>query len=479
MQTIRFSTFWTHKWLILFTTAAAVGAGWLYLENAPAVYESEASVLVVRSEANRAVPMATERYFLATQAEIMRSPLIVSQALEKVREPSTLPMEELLENVRVAAVDDTDVLSVTVRDENSKLAHGLVDAIVDTFSDYVREIEQERTTDSVAALVRRERELSTEIDSAQSDYVTLRKESPLVGKSGDGIQIPMAQLKQLATELSVVANRRISLENTVKVADQVGIAHAGGTQSHGDGKVHSHADGTAAQHGGGVAGTLSGDVQTTHILDDLRQAQSEERLLARQFGENHPKVIAAGESVKLIRDELATHGKVVLERTKQELAAVKILESQFQAEYSKLLASTKEMDHYIVQEQALDAKIARLVETHQALTATLAEAQMEESELRNGVGSVDVRRLDAAARVTEQVWPRPSLILGLSGVLGFIAGSLLALLRETPSEQPVTARAAYVPAETGHRTTPVVQTNGVTHETASEDLPPLRVGGPK
>ena len=86
MQTIRFSTFWNHKWLILLTTAVAVAGGWLYLDEAPAVYESEARVLVVRTDATRSVPMATERYFLATQAEVMRSPLIVSQALKRVRQ---------------------------------------------------------------------------------------------------------------------------------------------------------------------------------------------------------------------------------------------------------------------------------------------------------------------------------------------------------------------------------------------------------
>lgn len=476
MHTIRFSTFWDHKWLILLSTAAAIGSGWFYLDGAPAVYESEARVLVVRTDATRAVPMATERYFLATQAEIMRSPLIVSQALKRVRQKSNLPMNELLENVRVAPLDDTDVLSVTVRDENSKLAHGLVDAIVAEFSDYVREIEQERTTDSVAALVRRERELSTEIDTAQADYVELRKDSPLVGKSGDGIQIPMARLKQLATELSGVTNRRISLENVVKVAGQVGIVHAGSTHAHGDGKQHTHADGTAHQHDGGNAGALSGDVQTTHIMDDLRKAQSEERLLARQYGENHPKVVAAGESVKSIREELAEHGKIVLERTKQELAAVNILESQLQAEYQKLLGSTKEMDHYIVQEQTLAARIERLVETHQTLTTTLAQARMEESELRNGVGSVDVRRLDAATRVTEQVWPRPSLILGLAGIMGFIVGGLLAVLWESASDQADSAQAPLRPSTVAPDTAarPASSGNGQVH-----DLPPIRVGGPK
>ncbi|MFK7821704.1 MAG: Wzz/FepE/Etk N-terminal domain-containing protein, partial [Planctomycetaceae bacterium] len=213
MQNFDLTILWSRKWTVLFLTLTAVLCGAAYTLTASPVYQSEAKLLVVRRHSSTELRKAAdERYFLATQAEIMGSAKILTAALEKLGRSIDQPVDELLENVKVSPMDDTDVMSVTVRDAVPEQADELVGAIVETYADYVRTVDEERSSESVAAIVRREKELSEELVQARAEHVRLRAESPLVGLDGDGIKIQMVQLQQLATELATATNLRIDLD---------------------------------------------------------------------------------------------------------------------------------------------------------------------------------------------------------------------------------------------------------------------------
>ena len=447
MQNLDISTLWNRKWTILLVTLLAVGAGAFYIDVAEDVYESQAKLLVARSQNTSDLrPITTERYFLATQAEIMGSPLIVGQAMERIGRPTNIPMEEMeeiLESVRVSPTDDTDVMSVIVRDKDPEKAEALVRAIVDTYTVYVRDVEQKRSSESVQAIVNRERELSEELEAAHAGFVDLRRNSPLVGSDGDGIRIEMARLEQLSNELSAAANTRIDLDNQVKLARRTGRVPVG-----------RGADGSrfrlTSTTGNSGRDAYSEDLQTTHIMDDLRAAESELSDV-RRFGENHPRVRAASEKIAALKLALKRHNDRITESMNQRLAAAKSLEEKLKSEYDELFKTTKAMDQFIVEEQALSQKIDRMEETRQSLVTTLAQARLAESELNNGLASIDVRPLDGGTRLTEKVWPRPSLVLGLAGVLGFGLGCLIAVcstdLKATPAVA-VVATATVTPAPT-------------------------------
>jgi uncharacterized protein involved in exopolysaccharide biosynthesis len=432
MQNLDISTLWNRKWTILLVTLLAVGAGAFYINVAEDVYESQAKLLVARSQnATDSRPVTTERYFLATQAEIMGSSLIVTKAMESLGRPIDIPMEELLESVRVSPMDDTDVMSVIVRDKDPATAEALVGAIVDTYSGYVRDIEQKRSSESVQAIVKRERELSEELEAAQTRYVELRKNSPLVGSDGDGIRIEMARLEQLSNDLSSVTNLRIDLDNQIQLARRTGRVPVG----RGADASRFRLTSTARNEGGDG---YSEDLQTTHIMDDLRAAQGELSDARRRYGENHPRARSASEKVEALNSALKRHNNRITQAMDQRLAAAKSLEEKLNREYAELLKTTKAMDQFMVEEQTLSKKITRLGETQQLLVTTLSQARLAESELNNGLASIDVRPLDGPTRLTEKVWPRPSLVLGLAGVLGFGLGCLIAVCSTGLKNDPPT-----------------------------------------
>ncbi|MFK7817852.1 MAG: hypothetical protein AB8G99_03995, partial [Planctomycetaceae bacterium] len=149
---------------------------------------------------------------------------------------------------------------------------------------------------------------------------------------------------------------------------------------------------------------------------------------------NHPRAKAAVEKVSSLERELKAHSARITEAVNQQLAAARAHEKKLKTEYDGLMKSTKEMDQFIVEDSALTQRIQQLDETRQVLVTTLAQARLAESELSNGLGSIDVRTLDGPNRVVEKVWPRPSLVLGLAGILGLGLGCLLAICTE-PKKQ--------------------------------------------
>ncbi len=453
MQNLDLSTLWNRKWTILLVTLLAVGAGAFYINVAEDVYESQAKLMVARSQNTTDLrPVTTERYFLATQAEIMGSSLIVSQAMERIGRPIDVPMEEILETVRVSPRDDTDVMSVIVRDKDPAKAEALVGAIVDTYTSYVRDVEQKRSSESVQAIVNRERELSEELEAAQARFVELRKNSPLVGSDGDGIRIEMARLEQLSNELSSATNLRIDLDNQVKLARRTGRVPVG------RGADGSRFRLTSTTRDDGGDNSYSEDLQTTHIMDELRAAQAELSDARRRYGENHPHAQSASEKVGALQTSLKRHNDRITEAMNQRLVAAKSLEKELSGEYTELLKTTKAMDQFMVEEQTLSQKIKRMEETQQLLVTTLSQARLAESELNNGLASIDVRPLDGPTRLTEKVWPRPSLVLGLAGVLGFGLGCLIAVcstgLKDEETAIAVTATPDPTPAPTAKPSEP-------------------------
>ena len=82
---------WRGKWLIAVVTSLSVAAGAWYLRITPVTYEVQSRVMVREDSPVLQGPNAgyMDREFLATQAEIIRSSLIIRKTLEDV--PVALP----------------------------------------------------------------------------------------------------------------------------------------------------------------------------------------------------------------------------------------------------------------------------------------------------------------------------------------------------------------------------------------------------
>ncbi|MGE3315798.1 MAG: Wzz/FepE/Etk N-terminal domain-containing protein, partial [Planctomycetaceae bacterium] len=82
------SVLWRRKGLVILSVLSCVTLGLIYLAQATPIFESEARVLIQQQDLlNAASRIRTDAEFLSTQAEIIRSPVIIEKALKTVTVP--------------------------------------------------------------------------------------------------------------------------------------------------------------------------------------------------------------------------------------------------------------------------------------------------------------------------------------------------------------------------------------------------------
>jgi capsular exopolysaccharide synthesis family protein len=135
---------WRRKGWLIVSLLLTMGVGAAYLQVATPIYEVRARLLIqkqgVQLDASRAWDFADPE-FLATQAQILRSPVIVREALQSVeypppKEPGTDPVAAIIEKLTADPVRGTNVLSVGFRTPYPEAGTKLVERIVESYANF-------------------------------------------------------------------------------------------------------------------------------------------------------------------------------------------------------------------------------------------------------------------------------------------------------------------------------------------------------
>lgn len=441
---------WRYKWRILVTTAFFVAAGVAYLFVAPTEYEVSCRVAVREDTPAIEQPLGlANREFLATQAEVIRSPLIIREALAEA--PVTLPESYeksasafVLETLAVTPILQTEVLKISYRSEDAAQAKALVAALVAKFEEHVRQDDRGRHAEELELLTRREADLREQLASLQQQRAEFRRDSPLVGQSRETLTLEANHLAESAQRLSEARARRMELENKLK---SYVVAKGNLQNSEEDGAVVPASLGAEANSPEILPArsrTASANDPSTNLLRDasnaegidftdihqqLWQAQIAFQNLSNKYTPEHPEMVGAEDRVRYWEELLAQRVHAAEMGLSLELAAAETTEANLRSFLAEEQARVKELDIYLVEEDAFVAKIARLEESHANSLTRLNEYQLTEKALETGRSSVTVQLLDGPELQEEVVWPQPKLLLGLSGILGLVAGVVLVSLR--------------------------------------------------
>ena len=161
----------------------------------------------------------------------------------------------------------------------------------------------------------------------------------------------------------------------------------------------------------------------------LPKAKAKAREITNQFGPRHSQAIAVREQVQLWEDLLR---KRLLERMSavsaglaQDHASTSSTEKKLKAIYNSQLEQAKEFDSYVLREKLIVDDIRRLDSLHEVLLKTLTDIEIEERILSHGRASIKIEVLEEPKRTLKQVWPMPTLVMGISGILGVTSGLML------------------------------------------------------
>ncbi len=465
---------WRGKWFLVVSAVATLAIGAAYTSTTSPVYMVQARVLVQKE----GLPLEKDsparddvKTFLATQSEIIRSPAVLRGALQSFQPlvqksaegEGPNPLALLQNSLGVSPVLSTNVLSITLRSPNSSEGAKVLDDLIVSYKEYVRQTKHDAHSDTMQSLTQHEQSVRAELKSIEQRYQQLRVESPLAGSGRDASSIQRDMLTQLGQKLTETKNRRIDLENQLQAwtASRGSSAHSLVTlKTTSDKPLETYlaqADATArsltddktqpkpetASDGnrrfspatqvtaGGRGYKLD---ESEKIQEELWRAQIRAGELSHRYGNRHSEVRAAQEQVLMWEKLLAERQNVIPAALQQELAALKLTEQNISTLYEEEFRKVKSLDVYQIKEQQTLSEIQRVQALHDSTLNKLQQWRLDDEALAKGRAGVIVQVLEEPGFTQRQIWPRPMLLLSVSTAVGLAVGlGLIVILdRMTP-----------------------------------------------
>jgi uncharacterized protein involved in exopolysaccharide biosynthesis len=384
----------------------ALGA--VYLLKAARIYQVEAQVLLREVIAPTDDPEPTRARgseFLATQAELMRSPVVVGRALESSGVAPVSqedPVRAAQEGLVVTPIKGTRIISISYRDEDRSRAPAFIEALVQSYEGYARELDRGEHGQSVALLRETETELKERLTALEQQYQELRSQSGSLGVGRDALTVQKGKLEQHSERLARANHRRIELQNRLRALD-------GNDQ--------------LAGQGPDSAGSDSGSVRAA-----LQETKTELARLAPTRSSRHPDVAILQGRIASLERELASASQTERALLARELQTARRDEARIQALFDQELQRGKDLDSKSLQEAELRGEIERIAALYASANRRLRSSELTVRALETNNAGLTATLLSEPSAPDDPIWPRPTLVLVPFAFLGLLLGFGAALL---------------------------------------------------
>lgn len=437
----------------LFTIVSAA-LGILYTIQAEPIYQVTARVLVqprgLLLEGESA--LAREKEFLATQSEIIGSPVVVNRALQSANSELTHlnlpdPTLAVLKELSVKPVSGTNVLRVTYTCNRPQEGIELVRSIVASYQHFCQEMDDDSRLDALHLLTLSEKRVRGELGDHEKAYRELRRDSPLVGHGEDGSTLQAKLLLELGQSLAEATARRVELENqlasysaesakqfvsnplppalpgahALPVTTQVMAYRPNLDSPNGHRTTSANRERLSASASWGLVSSFQslGAPNAKELLEDLSRAKVEMEELSRHCGPDHPLWQSTSEKVAALEDQIREMSDVFPSVLQRELDTAANREKHLQQLYQQETDKAKRNDEFVLQEQQALESLQRLQSIHSSLVVQLNDWRLTASESTRGT---DVSIIEAPTIGSGPVWPKPAIVVVLSTCVGMFLG---------------------------------------------------------
>jgi Mrp family chromosome partitioning ATPase/capsular polysaccharide biosynthesis protein len=165
------------KWVVIVLPVVAAATAWVLAHGQSSLYRATAQVLVSRSNAASAVTSVDPTVydatrFLATQADIARSPEVAARVVKAADVPGVSP-DQLLGETSIAADPNADVLYVSVSSSSPSAATRLTNAYAEEYARYKTSLDTEKIDAALQTLGARTKALRSQGGTASPGFGTL------------------------------------------------------------------------------------------------------------------------------------------------------------------------------------------------------------------------------------------------------------------------------------------------------------------
>lgn len=351
---------------------------------------------------------------IATYIELLRSRMVIELAMQKLENP--VRYEQVLNQINVQPVKDTEILKIAVQAETPERAREMTDALVGGFTERLNQLALAEQKTSREFIAGRLIEAKEDLGRAEMELASY--------KQVQRIYAPAEESRALVEML--YATRKMVQENQVNLfANQARLGSA------------------KKQLSSESPGVIADNVVIQQYKTKLAGLEVELAELQRKYTEKHPKVLALKDSVNVLRGTLESEIKKVIrfEAPSQNIVHQGLLQNRIQAEAEVAAAIAQnralmdiiaENEKRLAQLPAKELEIARL--TRNVLvgqdTYMMLAKRHEEARINEAMQIVEVQMVEPASLPQEPIKPRCLLNLLLASIFGLFTGITLAVLLE-------------------------------------------------
>ncbi|MBB83988.1 MAG: hypothetical protein CL931_09300 [Deltaproteobacteria bacterium] len=338
--------------------------------------------------------------FVATQAEVMESQSVLTDALSQIPRAAHLEAEDdaladAVESVSTSPVSGTQVVALGYLGPDANHGVALLDAIVDAYLRNLRANEVAVQREKLRAKQAEIDVLEEEAVSLEDQLTSLRVEKGTTGSADDTARAQTDLMRDLAGQLADARNERIALENRLEMgSDQLSIL----------------------------------DPATESLQQQLWDAEAELSRARLTLTSRHPAVEAAQREVTVLRRQLEQSSSATPEALARDIEAAKGLEAQLEELYDGARAHMSAIERDRREESLLLDELDRVRQLSDTRRAELLDQRLVSRLAESGELGISARLIAPPTLPRGPVWPRPPLILAGGGGLGLAAGLVLAIL---------------------------------------------------
>lgn len=421
--------------VLLGTTAAAMLVGAVLLVVIEPLQQVSSRVIVEAREfsLDGRVGTTRDKEFLPTQAEILRSPGVIRDALRRLEGVDdsvdlTPRVLQISENLKIDPMAGTSILLVRYTDVDQATAANVVNALIAAYKDYLSVSEKQQHQELLLALTERDFEFQQALTKLQTEYEELKR-SHIDAAGADPVataRIVAALEEQLATTQS----RRLLLEQSVARMRSARLLTQLPTEARWDAPLPDFSTATDPEVVLNELSALRGEdwlglPDPAEAATRLRLTEDELATLSSRLGPNHPELQSAQAAVQAARTELDRLVQATPDQLQQTLENLRAQEKALQQRYDNHVRLTNAAEVARLEESRKLTEIERVQQSFDTIHTQLQQWQLVDQAMANGRAGIEVSVLEPPTPGERSFVASPLIVMGVSGMLGLLTGVLL------------------------------------------------------
>lgn len=230
-------------WLLVISLAFGCAMATVAIARSRTSYRATARLLVMQQSGRplhaadgvdplQHSPGATDS--MSTQMLILGSPLIIGRSALRLGKDGS-SASAIIRNLVVRQPDDTaNVIELAFRSVDGQEASRTLEAILETYREFLKEKFQKSSSDAIALIVRARDELSRELKSLEAQYLESRQKTPAYAADDRGRPFVLRRLDQWDQAMNQLLTKSLELKTQVELGrklteegrDEVAIINA-------------------------------------------------------------------------------------------------------------------------------------------------------------------------------------------------------------------------------------------------------------